>query len=143
VKLAKHFLVPPTAIVDPVRRTFTIRLPIHTVSEANRADHEHWRVRQKRAKAQRSAVALWAPRTANVPRDGSALPCTVELVRIAPRKLDSEDNDRMSLKHVRDGIADWLGVNDRDPRVTWRYNFRREQPRTYGVEIIITMADRP
>lgn len=42
----------------------------------------------------------------------------VLLTRVAPRELDS-DNLQGALKHVRDGVADALGVDDRDERVTW------------------------
>lgn len=42
----------------------------------------------------------------------------VHVIRRAPRLLDS-DNLVSSAKALRDGIADGLGVNDRDPRVEW------------------------
>ena len=68
------------------------------------------------------------------------LPCVVTLTRIAPRALDC-DNNQISMKAVRDGVADRLGVDDRDPRVTWRYGQEKpDQPRTYAVRI--TIEDR-
>jgi len=42
----------------------------------------------------------------------------VRLVRIAPRGLD-DDNLGAAFKSVRDGIADALGIDDRDPRVAY------------------------
>jgi len=42
----------------------------------------------------------------------------VRLVRRAPRRLDG-DNLAGALKSVRDGVADALGVDDRNPRVRW------------------------
>ena len=48
------------------------------------------------------------------------LPLDVLLVRISTGELDG-DAVPPALKHVRDAIAAWLGVDDRDPRVTWRY----------------------
>lgn len=54
-----------------------------------------------------------------------ALPCTVLLVRVAPSDGLDSDNLQGSLKACRDGVADWLGVDDRDPRVAWRYDQRR------------------
>lgn len=42
----------------------------------------------------------------------------VRIVRVAPRQLDS-DNAESAAKSVRDGVADALGVHDRDPRVVW------------------------
>lgn len=117
--------------------------PIKTVSEANA--HEHWRARQKRAKAQRSAaVILTAAHAATagiVVSSGNyyalAGPMVVTLTRIAPRSLDS-DNLAGSAKHVRDGIADALGIDDRNPIVEWRYAQRRGAPKQYAVEIHIS-----
>lgn len=91
-----------------------ITLPIRTVSEANRRDH--WAVRAKRAKSQRTAVALAL--RCRLARWG--LPLVVTLTRIAPRALD-DDNLRSALKAVRDGVADALGVDDGSEQVTWRY----------------------
>lgn len=48
----------------------------------------------------------------------------VRLTRISPRLLDS-DNLEGALKAVRDGVADGMGINDRDPRV--RYVVDQEQ----------------
>ncbi|HVM94836.1 MAG TPA: hypothetical protein VMT89_00540 [Candidatus Acidoferrales bacterium] len=62
----------------------------------------------------------------------------VTLVRIAPNKLDRGDNLSIALKSVRDELADLMGLpNDRDPRVEWAYDQRKEKPRTYGVEVRI------
>lgn len=54
----------------------------------------------------------------------SALLCgkqalVVHVIRIAPRLLDQHDNLAASAKALIDGIADGLGINDRDPRVEW------------------------
>lgn len=94
-----------------------VELPIATVSEANRRDH--WRVKAKRVKCHRMAAAAMCPL---VP-----LPATVRLVRLSARVLD-DDNLRGALKAVRDGVADRLGVDDRDPRVTWLYDQERGKP---------------
>lgn len=54
-------------------------------------------------------------------------PCAVvRLVRVAPRQLDS-DNAESAAKSVRDGVADALGVHDRDPRVVWLVDQERGQ----------------
>lgn len=115
---------------------------IKTVSEANA--HEHWRARQKRAKAQRSAALIltssYALQAGVMVRRGGAVelagPMVVTLTRIAPRALDS-DNLAGSAKHVRDGVADALGIDDRNPIVEWRYAQRRGAPKQYAVEIRI------
>lgn len=54
-------------------------------------------------------------------------PCAVvRLVRVAPRQLDG-DNAESAAKSVRDGVADALGVHDRDPRVVWLVDQERGQ----------------
>ena len=127
-------------------------LPIRLISEANRAGSEHWRKRHRRAKAQRLLAALRTAAVWNVEvrRRVGALewiriigtpeavsePLVVTLVRIAPRALDS-DNLAGCAKHVRDGIADALGIKDNDPRVEWRVEQRRGKPKEYAVEIVI------
>lgn len=54
-------------------------------------------------------------------------PCAVvRIVRVATRQLDS-DNAASAAKSVRDGVADALGVDDRDPRVVWLVDQERGQ----------------
>ena len=59
---------------------------------------------------------------------------TIVLTRISPRRFD-DDNLRAAFKAVRDGVADWLGVADNDPRVTWQYRQERGQPKQHAVRI--------
>lgn len=66
-----------------------------------------------------------------------ALPCVVTLTRVAPSAGLDGDNLQGSLKAARDGVADWMKVDDRDPRVTWRYEQRRGRPKQYAVEICV------
>ena len=94
-----------------------IPLPLKIVSVANL--REHWRTKAARAKLHRH-TALALLRTHKLPM----LPITVYLTRVAPRELDS-DNLASAFKAVRDGVADWLNVNDNDPRVTWEYAQRK------------------
>lgn len=112
-------------------------MPIRLVSEANQ--HEHWRVRAKRAKSQRAAARLiataWTPWVHGDVRFSEG-PIAVTITRVAPRALDS-DNAVGSAKAVRDGIADALGVNDGSPRVEWRYGQRRGGVGEYGVDVVI------
>lgn len=109
--------------------TLTITLPIKTVSEANA--HEHWRNRQKRAKHQRGLAAMLCRNAFGAP---PAPPLRVRFVRVGARDLDA-DNLAGSSKHVQDGVADWLGVNDRDPRVEWVY--AQERGKVAGVRVEI------
>lgn len=65
------------------------------------------------------------------------LPVVVTLTRIANSTgLDEHDNLPGSLKPFADGVCDYLGIrNDRDPRITWRYE--NERGITYSVRITI------
>lgn len=99
--------------------------PVRTQSEANA--REHWSKRSKRAAEHRQTAAnavgpLWRWR--------------ITLTRIAPRKLD-DDNLARALKAVRDGVADALGLDDGDERLTWRYAQRKGEPKQYAVEVRI------
>lgn len=107
-----------------------VSLPLVTVSEANA--HAHWRQRAGRAKAQRAAVGLvLASSKASLRRWLAGRDLVVRLVRVAPRLLDS-DNAAGSTKHVRDSVAEVLGVDDRSPRVVWVTDQRKGKT---GVEI--------
>lgn len=114
-----------------------VTLPIRTVSEANRAGRVHWAIKARRAKAQRTAAGLLCRvQFGDVRGRLAGVPWTVTLTRIAPRALDS-DNLASALKSVRDGVADALGIDDRDPRVAWAYAQRRGEPRVQAVEVRI------
>jgi hypothetical protein len=115
---------------------FTI--PIQTVSEANRRDH--WAVKAKRVKQQRSCailsyrLALHSIPRADQPRAGMSLRIT--LTRVGPRRLDS-DNLASAGKAARDVKAEALEVDDGSPLITWVYAQRRGAPGEYGVEVLI------
>ena len=93
---------------------------------------EHWSVKARRAKCHRGATYLQLRARALE----HAVPCTVTLTRIAPRPLDG-DNLQSSLKACRDGIADFLKVDDRDPRVTWVYAQEKGQPKQQALRVEI------
>lgn len=93
---------------------------------------EHWGKRSARADKQRGGACQ---RVANAKLRGEVPdgpPWTVIITRIGPRKLDSDDNVNISAKHIRDGIADALGIDDGDERVKWIYAQERGP---YGVRI--------
>jgi len=93
---------------------------------------QHWRVRAVAARRQRALARLCL---STHPRPTG--PVVVTITRVAPRSLDS-DNLAGACKSVRDGVADWLGVDDgvaeRAGLVAWRVEARRG---AYGVEIAI------
>jgi len=66
----------------------------------------------------------------------------ITLTRIAPRRLDPGDNLNSSMKAVRDGIADALGIDDGDARLTWKYAQRKGNPKEYAVEVEVENAEK-
>lgn len=109
----------------------TVTIPLRLGRGQN--EREHFRVKAKRVKAERHAVA-WA--TNAKPRPPSTMPLLVHLVRVSPGtvKLD-DDNLSGAAKAVRDQIAQWLGRDDGHDSVTWTYG-QRKGP--WGVEITIS-----
>lgn len=95
--------------------TVIAELPLKIVSEANQ--RECWQVVSRRKKAHRDTARYILQKHAR-PMNGGAV--TVTLKRIGARLLDS-DNLQSGFKAVRDGVADWLGIDDGSPRMTWRY----------------------
>lgn len=106
-----------------VARAFAeFEVPVRLVSLPNA--REHWATKAKRAKKQREAARMCALACTLFGDIAAAIaggvPLVVTITRIAPRQLD-DDNLSGSAKHVRDGTADALGIDDRDARVQWRY----------------------
>lgn len=111
-----------------------IEIPLKIESTLNK--REHWARRAKLAKAQRDAahyglIGLLPTGESSLYRRMAKV---VKLTRIAPRELDT-DNLAGGFKSVRDGVADWLGINDNDPRVTWQYAQERGKPKQYACRI--------
>ena len=112
-----------------------VLLPIRTWSEANL--REHWAQRARRARKQRLAARLLVRAADNMEdASSSSTQITIILTRIAPRRLDS-DNLASSLKAVRDGVADALGIDDGSERIDWRYAQRKGKPREYAILVEI------
>ena len=93
--------------------------------------HAHWAGKARIRKTQRTCAALLAAQLGPV-RFIRGLDrwvpwkAVVTITRIAPsRGLDPHDGLGAALKGVIDGVADALGVDDRDPRVTWRLEQER------------------
>ena len=92
-----------------------ILIPLRTGRGLNA--RENWRARARRVKAEREAT-WWALRAKPWP----ALPCTVRLTRCAPSNGMDDDGIVGALKAVRDQVAEWLGVDDKDTaRVRYVY----------------------
>lgn len=70
-------------------------------------------------------------------------PLVVTVTRVYPgRGLDPHDNLPGACKHVVDAIARWLGRDDRDPSITWRYA-QRSCGKDVGVGIRIAKRNDP
>ncbi len=115
----------------------TLKIPIKTVSESNTV--EHWVKKSNRHKTQKLMVK-WAFRQNNVKVN---LPCTITMIRIAPRKLDEHDNLRVSMKWIADEVASLItgdlrpGRADDCKEITWKYDQRKGKVKEYAVEILI------
>ena len=116
-----------------------VLLPIRTWSEPNLRGH--WGRRARRAHKQRETARMLV-RAALASLPPSKPVCdrkrksTIRLTRLAPRELDS-DNLVASMKAVRDGVADALGMDDGDERLRWRYAQRKGKPGEYSVLVEI------
>lgn len=72
-----------------------------------------------------------------LPRVALAGDLDVTLTRESPVRFDS-DALPAAFKHVRDGVADALGfTDDEDPRISWRYGWRKVTRGSDAVEIRI------
>lgn len=107
-----------------------ITVPIRTVMGQNA--REHWGSRARRVKSEKEATWLCLHG-----KPKPAIPCEVVLTRLSPNKCD-DDNLEGALKSVRDAIAIWLGVDDGDERVKYRYaqlRTVRNRPNSHSVAI--------
>jgi hypothetical protein len=114
-------------------------IPIKTVSEMNARGH--WAIRAKRTKLHRTtayAMLLSYGKAKDLYRIAAPVRFTITLTRLGGRTLD-DDNLRSALKATRDGVADWLGIDDGDKRLTWLYGQepkQRKMPPGVRVEIV-------
>jgi hypothetical protein len=107
------------AIVAPPKLPFPpegVEYSIKMANELN-ASGWTWRLRSARRSDQRRRTheALGAYRP-------PSLPVIVEIRRIAWNMVDGHDALPSSAKSVTDQIAEWLGVPDNDPGITWTYS---------------------
>jgi hypothetical protein len=108
-----------------------VRMNMKIVSVANL--RMHWAVKAKLVRDHRTRTRM----SLNAAAQSSGLemlPVTVVLTRVAPRRLDG-DNLQSGFKAVRDGVADWLGVDDGNGLIDWQYVQRSGRPGEYAVEI--------
>jgi hypothetical protein len=98
------------------RHVIDFTLQLITKSEANARDH--WRVKARRVQEQRAVLKMAvAARLDSTPSPR----WRVTITRAKRGRPMDDDNLRSACKGPRDGIADALGIDDGDPRVTWEY----------------------
>ena len=112
-----------------------ILLPIRTESEAN--VRECWQSKHRRAKSQRGITKMVLHGQRWKMRGGEAY--SVILTRIAPRGLDG-DNLQRSFKAIRDQVAEEIGIDDGDDRLTWFYQQEKGKPKEYAVRVEVKNA---
>lgn len=104
-------------------------IPIRTVTGLNA--REHHMARARRAKAERKMAFTLCPQFIDPP-------CTITLTRVSPATRPADDDNLAgACKHLRDGIADRIGIDDGDPRLTWQYAQRRGP---WGVAVTIVQG---
>jgi hypothetical protein len=138
----KHELELPFRI-ESLNRTSRLGIGRHTTLASLRL--QRFAVRGK-VQGQRQgthlAVRAKLPGTlrARLLRDSERL--VITLTRLAPGKLDHEDNLAAGFKAVRDGIADALEVNDRNPLLRWFYAQERTARGVYGCRVLFETMTR-
>lgn len=106
----------------------TTTLPLKIISTANARLNRFKLAAMNKAQRQATKHALQALALPPVP------PMTIILTRIGPKTLDG-DNLAGGFKSCRDGVADWLGVDDGHPGLDWQYSQRSAGAGVYGVEL--------
>jgi hypothetical protein len=104
-----------------LQKVATWIIPVHTISEAN--NQQHWTIKKQRRDEQK--LKVWA--ISQEEKALLSLPLHIKLTRIGKRKLDS-DNLPVSMKYIRDAIADYLipfcppGHADGNENLSWEYD---------------------
>lgn len=92
---------------------------------------EHHMARARRAKDQRNATRWVLQAAGKAPASG---PLTITITRHGAGTMDT-DGLAISAKHVRDGIADWLGMDDGHQSLTWVYRQEKCKRGQYAVTV--------
>lgn len=108
-----------------------ILLPIKTVSVMNL--REHFMTKAKRSKLHRQTAFVMLKAWGVPP----ALPMTITMTRMSIGTLD-DDNLASAMKAARDGVADWLGIDDGNPGITWVRKQQKAGRGTYGLLVEVT-----
>lgn len=112
-----------------------IQFPMHTASE-NKYRRQHAMVSASKTRKQRADVRLFLRQLSTPQRvvDGALNRFDVKLIRIAVAELDYS-NLVGALKGVQDEVAEWIGLDDRDPLFRWDFLQQPCKMGFYGVRI--------
>lgn len=109
---------------------FRVTLPVIVRSEAN-SRGATWHAKAKRTKTHRMVAAMHVKTFAGlIELVASGRPIVVTFTRIKAKGQRDYDDDNIqaAFKATRDGVADALGLNDNDKRITWTYAQERAAP---------------
>lgn len=118
---------------------FMLELPgVYTKNEGNARGH--WSKRAEGVSDLRPSIEMAMRSYASTRKPTPFVcpfPCVVRLTRLCPpaNQLDKGDNVSSALKRVRDGVADWMRLNDRSHLVEWVTG--EEVGKGFGVRIEI------
>lgn len=108
-----------------------IFIAVRTFTPGNEKNR-HWAKTGKSARKEREAAKnVMLANRYTLP----AFPVRVKLTRFGPGRMDRH-NLPGAMKHVIDGIADFYGVDDGDPR--WQFEFDQDRSKFYGVRIEVS-----
>lgn len=137
----KHELELPFRI-DSLNRTARLGIGRKTTIASLRRQRfaVRGKVKRQRNGAHLAVKAKLGPARARLLRSERLV---ITLTRLAPGRLDHEDNLTAGFKAVRDGIADALGVDDRHPTLRWFYAQELTARGVYGCRVLFeTMTGR-
>lgn len=109
----------------------SVFLPIKTISVLNAREHHQQRARRTALHRKTAFILMKAWGTP------PGLPVTITMTRISAGTLD-DDNLASAFKAARDGVADWLGVDDGDTGITWVRKQQRGKKYEYGVIVEVS-----
>lgn len=115
--------------------TWFVTIPVKTTNPLN-GSWGHWRGPAAKRKKQRAAAAAACEAAWDENPYFVKYPVEIHLVRVAPSNGLDDDSLPASMKAIRDGITDWLGLrDDRTPDIRWTYGQRRGPQKHYAVEV--------